>query len=93
MVEKDIFIFGMTAIEEAVSSFLHVCFICNIEYPIGGGPLATFLQRYVAKLDEFGTTAARMRRDQSAKTDRVSRPYKKIFDAYNEKMYTILSSK
>jgi hypothetical protein len=63
----------MTTLEEAVLSFLHLCFVGNFEYPIGSGILATFLQQQVAKLDEFGTTAAKMRKDQSAKADKVSK--------------------
>jgi len=91
--EKQAFIFGMTTLEEAVSSFLHLCFVGNFEYPIGSGNLATFLQRQVAKLDEFGTTAAKMRKDQSAKADKVSKSYKKFFDDYKEKMFLILTTK
>ena len=90
---KQAFIFGMTTLEEAVSSFLHLCFVGNFEYPIGSGNLATFLQRQVAKLDEFGTTAAKMRKDQSAKADKVSKSYKKFFDDYKEKMFLILTTK
>jgi hypothetical protein len=91
MVEKQLFISGMGTLEEAVSSFLHLCFIGNIQYPVGSGVLCTFLQRWVAKLDEHGTTAARTRKDQAAKEDKASRPFKKIFDEFQQKMYVILS--
>jgi len=42
IVEKQVFFFGMSTIEDAVSSLLHVCFTCNIELLIGGGLLAIF---------------------------------------------------
>jgi hypothetical protein len=76
-----------------MSTLLHLCFSGNFEYRIGSGNLSTFLQRQVAKLDEFGTTATKMRKDQSAKCDKVSKSYKKFFDDYKEKKFIILSSK
>jgi hypothetical protein len=93
MVEKQVFISGMESLEQAVSSFIHLCFVANIQYPVGSGILCTFLQRWVAKLDEHGTTAARTRKDQSAKEDKSSRAFKKIFDEYTRKMFIILSNK
>jgi hypothetical protein len=92
LVEKEIFISGMTTLEEAVSSFLHVCFVANIHYPVGSGFLCTYLQRYAAKLDEHGTTAAMKKKDQAAKEDKSLRPFKKLFDDFRQKMYDILSN-
>ncbi len=33
IVEKEVFICGLTNLEDAVSSFLHLCFVANMEYP------------------------------------------------------------
>jgi len=92
IVEKEAFISGMEMLEEAVSSFLHICFVTNMHYPVGSGNLSTYLQRYVAKLDENGTTATRTRKDQVAKEDKAARSLKKVFEEFNKKMYVILSN-
>jgi len=92
VVEKEPFLSELKSLEEAVSSFLHLCFVANILYPEGGSYLCTFLQRWVAKMDEHGTTAALKKKDQAAKADKVSRPLKKVFDDFRQKMYDILSS-
>jgi len=92
IVEKQPFVSGLETLEEAVSSFLHLCFVANILYPEGGSYLCTFLQRWVAKMDEHGTTAALRKKDQAAKADKALRPLKKVFDEFRQKMYDILSS-
>lgn len=92
IVEKEAFISGMETLEEAVSSFLHICFVTNMHYPVGSGNVSTYLQRYVAKLDENGTTATRTRKDQVAKEDKAARSLKKVFEEFNKKMYVILSN-
>jgi hypothetical protein len=92
IVEKEVFISGMETLEEAVSSFFHICFVTNMHYPVGSGNLCTYLQRYVAKLDENGTTATRTRKDQVAKEDKAARSLKKVFEEFNKKMYVILSN-
>jgi hypothetical protein len=33
VVERTPFIMGMESLEQAISSFLHVCFVANMEYP------------------------------------------------------------
>jgi hypothetical protein len=66
-VEKKILIHEMETLEDAVSSFLHVCFVANMKYPKGSGLLCTLLQRWVSKLAEQGTTAARLKKDQSSR--------------------------
>jgi hypothetical protein len=92
IVEKEPFICGMETLEEAISSFLHVCFVVNMHYPVGSGILCTWIQRFVAKLDEHGTTAGRQKKDQTAKEDKAARSLKKVFDDYKEKMFIILSN-
>lgn len=91
-VEKEPIISGMDTLEEAVSSFLHICFTANMQYPVGSCILATYIQRYVAKLDEHGTTAVRTRKDQASKADKAACSLKKVFDTFKEKMYVILSN-
>jgi hypothetical protein len=93
IVEKSVFIHGMERLEEAVSSFLHVCFVANIQYPNGSGLLCTLLQRWVAKLDEHGTTADLTKKDQANKEDKSGRSYKKIFGEYAQKVFKLLSEK
>jgi CO dehydrogenase/acetyl-CoA synthase beta subunit len=83
---------GDALLEEAVSSFLHLCFVANIRYPVGTGIVCTYLQRYAAKLDENGTTAAMKKKDQVDPEDKVMRSFKKVFDEFRQKMYDILSS-
>ena len=61
-------------------------------YPVGSCILATYIQRYVAKLDEHGTTAVRTRKDQASKADKAACSLKKVFDTFKEKMYVILSN-
>ena len=92
IVEKDTFIAGMETLEDALSSFLHVCFVANMNYPVGSGILCTWIQRFVAKLDEHGTTAGRQKKDQTAKEDKAARSMKKTFDYYKKKMFIILSN-
>jgi hypothetical protein len=69
MLEKQVFVHGMETLKEAISSFLHICFIANLRFPVGSGILSTFLQRWVVKLDENGTTADRIKKDQVSKED------------------------
>ena len=92
VVEREVFISEMRTLEEAVSSFLHLCFVANIRYPVGTGIVCTYLQRYAAKLDENGTTAAMKKKDQVDPEDKVMRSFKKVFDEFRQKMYDILSS-
>jgi hypothetical protein len=92
IVEKETFISGMETLEEAVSSFLHVCFVANMHCPVESGILCTWIQRFVAKLDEHGTAAGRQKKDQTAKEDKAARSLKKVFDDYKEKMFIILSN-
>jgi hypothetical protein len=33
ILEKDVFVGGLDTLEEAVSSFIHLCFVANIQYP------------------------------------------------------------
>lgn len=86
IVEKKIFLHGLETLEQAVSSLLHVCFVANLQYPNGSGLLCTFIQRWIAKLDEYGTTAKRSRKDQSAKEDKSTRSYEKVFSDYATKV-------
>ena len=79
-------------LEEAVASFLHLCFVTNMMYPVDSGMLCTYLQRWVAKLDEHGTTAGLKKKDQAAKEDKTAKSFKKMFDEFRQKMYDILSS-
>jgi hypothetical protein len=83
----------MESIEMAVSSFIHICFVANMEYPKGSGLLCTFLQRWVAKLDQHGTIASRSKKDQIAKEDKSSRSFKKAFDDYAQKVFVLLAGK
>jgi cytochrome b561 len=92
IVEYKEFISGMESLEQAVSSFLHLCFVTNMVYPVGSGWLCTYLQRWVAKLDEHGTTAALKKKDQVSKEDKAAKSLKKMFDEFKQKMYDILSS-
>jgi len=88
-VEKRIFIHGMDSLEQAISSLLHVCFVANMEYPNGSGMLCTFLQRWVAKLDENGTTARRSRKDQASKNDSSCKAFDKFFSEYAKKVFVL----
>ena len=72
-----------------MTSFLHLCFVCNMEYPEGSGLLCTFLQRWVAKLDEYGTTADRSKKDHVAKGDKAGRSFSKVFDDYARKLFIL----
>ena len=93
ILEKQVFVYGMESLEEAISSYLYICFIANLRFPIGSGILSTFLQRWVAKLDEHGTTAARTKKDQVSKEDKAAgRSFNKAFEAYTSKMYMVLST-
>ena len=92
MVEKNIFLHGLENIEKAIASLLHICFVANMAYPVGSGMLCTFLQRWVAKLDENGTVAKQSRKDQTSKIDPSSRCFKKIFDDYAAKVYVLTSA-
>jgi len=78
IVEKETFTGGMETLEEAVSSFLHVCFVAYMHYPVGSGILCTWIQRFVAKLDEHGTAAGRQKKGQTAKEDKAARSLKKV---------------
>ena len=89
MIEQRVFISGMDTLEKAISSFLHLCFIGNVCYPAGSALLCTFLQRWVAKLDKHGTTATRTKKDQAAKADKATRPFKKVIDEFKAKLWDI----
>jgi len=41
---------------EAVASFLHLCFVGNLKYPEEAESVAVWLQRKVAGMDEPGKT-------------------------------------
>jgi hypothetical protein len=89
MLEQRVFILGMDTLEKAISSFLHLCFIGNVRYPAGSALLCTFLQRWVAKLDEHGTTATRTKKDKLAKEDKATRPFKKVIQEFKAKLWDI----
>ncbi len=36
MLEKQVFVHGMKTLKEAISSFLHICFIANLEWHNSG---------------------------------------------------------
>lgn len=91
IVDKEVFIHGMERMEDAVSSYIHICFVANLEFPSGSGILSTFLQRWVAKLDEFGTTAARTKKDHARKEDKSGRSFTKAFDHYAKVVYILTS--
>jgi hypothetical protein len=91
ILEKQVFVHGMERLEDAVSSFLHLCFVANLQFPKGSGILCTFLQRWVAKLDEHGTTAASSRKDLANKEDKAGRSFKKAFDDYAIKLFVLNS--
>jgi hypothetical protein len=89
VVERQPFISGMKTLEEAVSSFLHLCFVANMEYPSGSGILATFLQRWVAKLDQHGTQATVAKKDLVNKSDKSGRGFQKAFDDLAKKVFML----
>ena len=71
----------LETLEKAISIFLHVCFVAHMTYPVGSGLLCTFLQRWVAKLDEHGTAATSGQKDLVSKQDKKSlgRCFEKTF--------------
>ena len=77
--ERELFLRGLESIEEAVTSFLQLCFVCHIEYPNGAGILCTFLQRWLAKLDDFGHKFDG-KSDLACKADKCGRFVKKAFE-------------
>ena len=91
--EKNTFLVGLESLEEAISSFLHVCFVANLCYPKGSGIFCTFLQRIVAKLDENGTTAKQTKKDQTAKGDKSGKAFDKVFSDYATKVHLLQSRK
>jgi hypothetical protein len=93
IVEKAVFISSMETLEKAICSFLYLCFVANLEFPSGSGILATFLQRWVAKLDEHGTTAAASRRDLVQKQDKNGRAFNKAFLDYGSKVFVLSRGK
>jgi hypothetical protein len=58
-------------------------------YPACSALLCTFLQRWVAKLDENGTAATRTKKDQAAKADKATRQFKKVIDDFKAKLWDI----
>jgi hypothetical protein len=62
---------GLESLEEAVASFLHMCFITDMEYPTGSGVLCTLLQRSAAKLDENGTRTKMSRKSKLSKDEKT----------------------
>jgi hypothetical protein len=93
IVEQKVLIHGMENLEDAISSFLHVCFVTNMKYPNGAGLVCMLLQRWVAKLDEHGTSASTSKKDQTSKEDKSGRSYKKVFAEYGQTVYQLLRSK
>ena len=93
IVEQKVLIHGLENLEDAVSSFLHVCFVTNMKYPNGAGLVCMLLQRWVAKLDEHGTSASTSKKDQTSKEDKSGRSYKKVFAEYGQTVYQLLRSK
>jgi hypothetical protein len=90
VVDKKIFVRGLGSLEEAISSFLHVCFVAHLSYPKGAGMLCTFIQRWIAKLDEKGTIAKQTRKDQTAKEDKAAcKAFDKIFADYAAKVFML----
>ncbi len=63
-----------------------------MEYPPGSGILSTFLQRWVGKLDQNGTTAARSKKDLVNKDDKIGRAFKKAFEDYSSKVFVLTNS-
>jgi hypothetical protein len=59
---------------------------------MGSANLCTFLQRFVAKLDENGTTAKRTKKDQTLKEDNLSRAFDKIVTNYATRLLLIKSA-
>jgi hypothetical protein len=72
----------MESLEKALCSFLHICFVANIKYPVGSGMLCKFLQRCVAILDENGTTAGIAKKDMASPLDKAFKPFRKILDEF-----------
>jgi hypothetical protein len=93
ILDGQVFISELDTLEKAVCSFLHICFVANIKYPVGSGMLCTFLQRCVAKLDENGTTANNGRKDQSSPLNKAFRPFRKIFYDFCQKVYLLITNK
>jgi hypothetical protein len=81
VVEMECFISNIETLEEGVASFLHLCFVVDLQYPKGSGILCTLLQRLVAKLDEYGNRAKATKRDMLHKDDK-GKAFKKAFDTY-----------
>ncbi len=79
----------METLEEAVSSYLHICFIAHLEFPNGSGILSTFLQRWVAKLDEHGTKATGRKDTLVNKQDKTGRAFNKAFEDYGSKVFVL----
>ena len=92
VVERELFLRGLESIEEAVTSFLQHCFVGHLEYPKGAGILCTFLQRWVAKLDEFGHKSDG-KSDLACKADKCGRSFKKAFEDYSAKVYVLTREK
>jgi hypothetical protein len=80
----------MDTLEKAVCSFLHICFVANIKYPVGSGMLCTFLQWCVAKLDEHGSTAGISKKDMASPLDKAFKPFRKILDDFCRKVFMLL---
>ena len=93
ILDGQVFISQLESLEQAVCSFLHICFVANIKYPVGSGMLCTFLQRCVAKLDENGTTANNTKKDQASPLDKAFRPFRKIFADFCQKVYLPITNK
>ena len=76
----------MESLEQAVSSFLHLCFVTNMIYPVGSGMLG---------MAWHGTSIAPVllvkKKDKAAKEDKTAKSFKKMFDEFRQKMYDILS--
>ncbi len=93
VVERAPFISNMESLEEAISSFLHVTFVADMEYPLGSGILATFLQRFVARLDHYGLQAKTTKKDMVQKSDKASggKQFEKAIDAMSRRCFMLHS--
>jgi len=88
VVEKEVLVHSLETVEEAISSFLHLCFVADMKYPPGSGVLCTYIQRWIARLDEFGTMA-KSRKDLAVPEDKAKRAFVKAFNDYKDKVFML----
>jgi hypothetical protein len=89
MLEQRVFISEMDTLEKAVSSFLHLCFVGNFNYPVGSAFLSTYLQRRVAKIDENGTKSTNSKKNQLAKEDKSARLLEKAINDFKVTLFDL----